>query len=301
MASKTHMAAPEDDVRHAPTDDLPNWNESYWFPFYDPKHEIGVAMRFGMLPNRGYANVYVLITQGPSLVYSMIDQRAPLPPGEKGRLSAAGYTIEFLEPLDKFRVTFDNGGATSIDVTWEGFSPTALWPHPPGATFRHIEHAGAVRGTVTIGGKRYEIDCLGHRDHSFGAERNWDQIAPWSYLSGEFDKSFWFNAAKISFPGLPQPITIGCLFDGGEVMIASNVRVDEALQDGGTRQAGVEVRMTDEKGREHHITGETLASANVWFGPTCLREGVARWKYGDRTGYGVYEYGFNEGGTRNSE
>jgi hypothetical protein len=287
------MATPEDDARHEPTDSLPNWNESYWFPFYDPKHEIGVAMRFGMLPNRGYANIYVLITQGTDLVYSMIDQRAPLPPAEPGRLSSAGYTIEFLQPLDKFRVSY-SGVDTAIDVTWEGHSPTALWPHPPGAAFRHIEHSGVVRGTVTIGGRRYEIDCLGHRDHSFGAERNWDKIAPWDYLSGEFGKDFWFNAAKLRFPGVPQPITIGCLFDGEQVMMASNIRLETALDETGIRQTGADLSFTDENGREYHITGEVLASANVWFGRTCLREGVAKWTYGDRVGYGVHEHGYNE-------
>lgn len=298
MASTQHMATPEDDARHAPgPESRPIWNESYWFAFYDPKPEIGVAIRLGMLPNQGYTNIYVLITHGPAMVYSMIDQRAPLPPQESGRLTCDGYTLEFIEPLDKFRLRFASE-ATAIDVTWEGYSPTAMWPHPPGTvdqTPRHIEHAGVVRGTVTIGGVAHAIDCLSRRDHSFGGERNWKAIAPWQYLSGEIDKSFWFNAAKIQLAGMPQPITVGCLFDGKEVMLASKVEVHEVLEDCDTRQTAVELRITDEKGREHHITGEVLSCANVWFGPTCLREGFARYTYGDRVGYGIFEHGYNEG------
>ncbi len=297
MASKTHMATVEDDARHQPgTDSLPNWNESYWFAFYDPKPEIGVAIRLGMLPNCGYANIYVLITQGPDLVYSMIDNRAPLPPVEDGRLTCDGYTIEFVEPLDKFRLTYANE-ATAIDVTWEGYSPTAMWPHPDGPVDRiprHIEHAGKVQGTVTIGGKVHEIDALSRRDHSWGGERNWHRIAPWDYLSGEIDEKFWFNAAKVQIAGMPQPITVGCLWDGEEVMLVSDIRADVQLDSTGIRQTGVDLRMTDEKGREHHIVGEVLACANVWFGPTCLREGVAKWTYGERVGYGVHEHGYNE-------
>lgn len=297
MASKTHMATVEDDARHVTGEGaLPLWNESYWFAWYDPETEISVAARLGLLPVQGFANIYVLVTQGPAMVYSMIDQRAPLPPFEDKRIACNGYMIEFAAPLDKFRLTYENGD-TGFDVTWEGYSPTAMWPHPPGPVEqipRHIEHAGKVRGTVKIGGRDHAIDCLGRRDHSWGGERNWHRIAPWDYLSGEIDETFWFNAARVQIAGMPQPITVGCLFDGDEVMMATKIDADVKLDATGIRQTAVDLRITDEKGREHHITGEVLACANVWFGPTCLREGFAKWTYGDRVGYGVHEHGYNE-------
>jgi hypothetical protein len=93
---------------------------------------------------------------------------------------------------------------------------------------------------------------------------------------------------------MPQPITVGCLWDGEEVMLATKVEADVRLDSTGIRQTGAELHLTDEKGREHHITGEVIACTNVWFGPTCLREGVAKWTYGDRVGYGVHEHGYNE-------
>ncbi|MEX0683786.1 MAG: hypothetical protein WD904_02170 [Dehalococcoidia bacterium] len=299
MASKEHMATPEDDARHTPgPESRPLWNESYWFAWYDPKQEIGVAARFGMLPNKGYANLYILITHQGSLVYSMIDQRAALPPFEAGRVSTDGYTIEFEKPLDRFRLSYDRDG-NGFDVTWEGYSPTCMWPHPPApvdAVPRHIEHAGRVRGKVMIGAIEYAIDCLSRRDHSFGGERDWNRIAPWDYMSGEIDEKFWFNAAKIQIAGMPQPVTVGCLFDGEEVMLTTKVEADVKLDETGIRQTGVDLRITDEKGREHYIVGEVPACANVWFGPTCLREGFAKWTYGERVGYGIHEHGYKESG-----
>lgn len=297
MASKEHMATVEDDARHTPgPESKPLWNESYWFAWYDPKQEIGVAARFGMLPNKGYANLYILITHRGSLVYSMIDQRAALPPVEAGRISTDGYTIDFEKPLDHFRLRYERGGS-GFDVTWEGYSPTCMWPHPPApvdAVPRHIEHAGKVRGKVMIGGTEYAIDCLSRRDHSFGGERDWQRIAPWEYLSGEIDEKFWFNAAKIQIAGMPQPIYVGCLFDGEEVMGAAKVEMDLTLALADTQAKAVDLRITDEKGREHRIKGEMLACANVWFGQTCLREGFARYTYGERTGYGIFEHGYTE-------
>jgi hypothetical protein len=73
------------------------------------------------------------------------------------------------------------------------------------------------------------------------------------------------------------------------------IEMDVATEEGGTRATGVELRATDEKGREHRITGEmAYASGNVWFGKACLREGYARWTYNGRTAYGVHEHGYVE-------
>lgn len=299
MASRTHMATVEDDARHTPGPGArPLWNESYWFSWYDPEQEISVAARFGMLPNKGYSNIYILITHHGELVYSIIDQRAPVPPMEDRRISAIGYTISFEEPLDRFRLTYRRDGE-GFDVEWEGYSPTCMWPHPPGppeAVPRHIEHAGRVRGTVTIGEKEYPVNCLGRRDHSWGGERNWFRLAPWDYFCGEFE-GFWFNAAVISVAGLPQPVAVGCLFDGEEVMHVSNIKADVRLDGSGIRQTGATLSMMDEKGRDYRFEGQVLTSANVWFGPTCLREGVAKWTWGKRIGYGVHEHGYNEEGS----
>jgi hypothetical protein len=297
MASKTHMATVEDDARHAPgPESRPLWNESYWFTFVEPKAEIGFAARFGMLPNLGYGNFYLLVSQGKEVVYSLIDQRAKLP--EMGApLSMCGYTIDVEKPLERFHLTYE-GSTVALDVVWESALPTCMWPHPPGSvdqSTRHIEHSGRVKGTLRIGETVHEIDCPGHRDHSFGGVRDWNSFEYWDYLSGEFGDGSWFNAVRIRIAGFPQDLYVGCLWDGEEVMAASNIRMDVAETEAGTRATGADVRFTDEKGREHEIRGEmALASANVWFGPTCLREGYARWTWGGRVGYGVHEHGYTE-------
>lgn len=296
MTSKTHMATVEDDARHAPgPESRPLWNESYWFTFVEPKAEIGFAARFGMLPNLGYGNFYLLVSQGDALVYSLIDQRAKLPePGAP--LSMCGCTIDVEKPLERFHLTFERD-SIALDVVWESSIPTCMWPHPPGSidqSTRHIEHSGRVKGTLRIGETVHQIDCPAHRDHSFGGVRDWNSFEYWDYLSGEFD-GFWFNAVKIRIKGLPQDLFIGCLWDGEEVVIVPKIEMNVRETEAGTRATGVDLHMTDEKGRAHHIVGQSAcASGNVWFGPTCLREGYARWTYGDRVGYGVHEHGYTE-------
>src|SRR5262245_34861099 len=157
MPTSVHMARPQDDGRHRPgAGALPLWNESFWFPFYDPAAEIGVVLRVGCTPNQGSANLYLFITQGGSIVHSVVDMRAPLPAFEENRLALGGFSMEWEAPLDRFRLRYAHGNH-GFDVVWAGYSPTYLYPAPPGTTAeqvtRHIEHAGAVTGTVTIGGR----------------------------------------------------------------------------------------------------------------------------------------------------
>jgi hypothetical protein len=249
-----------------------------------------------MLPNMGYTNFYLLVSQHDAVLYSLIDQRAKLP--EQGApLSACGYTITVEEPRERFRLTFERD-SIALDVMWEANSPICMWPHPPVSidqSPRHIEHSGTVKGTLRVGETVHQIDCLGHRDHSFGGERDWSKIHRWDYLSGEFGKDLWFNAVKIRLEGMPQEFTVGCMWDGEEVMALPKIEMDVATTEAETRATGVDLRVTDEKGREHHIVGEmAFASGNVWFGAACLREGYAKWTYGNRIGFGVHEHGYVE-------
>jgi hypothetical protein len=291
------MATVEDDARHQPGPAAkPLWNESYWFTFVDAKAEIAFAARFGLLPVKGYGNFYLLISSPTELLYSYIDQRAKLP--EYGApLSMCGYTIDVEEPRERFHLTYASD-CVALDVIWQATAPTAMWPYPPVSVdeaSRHIEHSGRVTGTLRVGDTVHQIDCLAHRDHSFGGERHWSRIHRWDYLSGEIDENFWFNAVKLRLEGMPQDFTIGCLWDGKEVMPLQKIEMDVATAEAETRATAADLRITDEKGREHHITGEmAFASGNVWFGPACLREGYARWTYGDRVGYGVHEHGYVE-------
>src|SRR3989442_10741537 len=100
MASTTHLATPEDDARHTPgPGSLPLWNESLWFPFYDPKSEVGVVLRAGIHPNLREANLFLFLTHRGTVVHSLIDHRLPVPPVEPGRLETGGLLIDGLSPL----------------------------------------------------------------------------------------------------------------------------------------------------------------------------------------------------------
>ena len=299
MASSVHMATTEDDWRHVPgPDSLPLWNESFWFAFYDPRSEVGVTVRAGIVPNKNEGNLYLHFTHRGEIVHSRVDTHAPMPAADDGRLAMHGYVIEWEKPLERFRLRYEDGWH-GMDVVWESLSPTYLYPFPPGSTSdhvpRHIEHGGAVTGKITIAGREYSLDCLGHRDHSWGGQRDWDELHRWEYLSGEIDRDFWFNAVRVALGENAPDIFMGCVWDGNELLNLAQIEMDVRTADGGARQLGVDLRLVDEHKREHHIIGEeVLAIAPTQFRRTWVKDGFARYRYGDRVGYGILEHGYIE-------
>jgi hypothetical protein len=300
MASTTHMARTEDDERHVPGEgSLPLWNESYWFPIYDPKQEIGVVLRAGMLANQNRASVYLFVTHRGEVVHTWVEHAAPYPAYEPRRAVIGGLTLDIERPLECFRLRYAAGN-TGFDLRWEGMSPSYLYPRPPDVPLQqhpgHIEQSGVVTGTVTLGGVTHSIDCFGHRDHSWGGERDWSKFYGWDYLNGEFGRDFWFHAVRFEIaPG--SNIYIACLWDGKQLLDGSDVQLAVETGDGGTRQLGCDLRFRDEHGRAHHIVGEqVLTNCVLQFGKTWLKDGITRYRAGDRVGYGILEHGYLEKG-----
>ena len=303
MASTVHMATIEDDQRHVPgPDSLPLWNESFWFAFYDPRTEVGVTVRLGIFANQEEANIYLFLVHAGEVVHTLIDLRAPVPSQADHRLAIAGMEIEWIESLESFRLRYEHD-AHGMDVVWKGYSPTYLYPSRNGANQEpgqvrqagHIEHGGVVTGTITLAGRQYSVDCLGHRDHSWGGERDWTKLHHWDYLSGEIDKDFWFNAVRVVMGEGASEIFIGGLWDGKELLNLDEIRMDVRTADDGARQLGVDLHLIDERKREHHIVGEEVfVIAPTQFGRTWCKDGFARYRYGDRVGYGIIELGYVE-------
>jgi hypothetical protein len=299
MAATAHTATRKDDSRHAPGEGaLPLWNESFWFPFYDPGTEIGVIFRVGVLPNQKSANLYLFITRRGAVVHSLVDHALPLPASQPTRLAlASGLSMEWV-PLERFHLRYTHA-AHGFDVEWEGLGPSFLYPYPPESTAeqypRHIEHAGTVKGTVTVGGRAQKVDCLAHRDHSWGGERDWAKMYHWDYLSAEFGRDLWFNAVRIKLSPDMDFIHLGCLWDGTELHALRDQTLVPRTADGGRRQTGVEARFTDERDRAWRIVGEeVLVNCPVQFGRTWLKDGITRFRCGDRVGWGIHELGYVE-------
>ncbi len=295
MISATDMISPQDDRRHAPgPESLPLWSESYWFPVYDPKTQTGVVTRIGILPNQGRATLWMFISHEGRIVHNATDLNCPLPQGDIDELRVGNVTYRCLEPLRKWRLTYD-GGDYGMDLLWEAICPVYQYPPPPGTTVdqaaRHIEQSGRVRGTVRVAGKDVSVDCFGHRDHSWGGERDWSKLATWTYISCEVDERLSFNAVQIWF-GPETSFKVGFFWDGQDVMGLSDLGATIHTNEDRTVQRGASLWLVNEKGQRYEVRGEVIDVCPVRIGPTQVNDAITKFQVGDRVGYGIIEYGY---------
>ncbi len=285
-----------DDRRHVPGPAArPLWNESWWFPLYDPATEIGVVTRIGLLPLQRTANVWFLVTSGNRLVHDATALALPLPEGDIDTgIAVGGLTYRCVAPLERWELRYADA-TVQMDVEWRAFSPAHPWPVPPGTTVddvqRHLEQSGWVSGSIRIGGRTIAVDrAYAHRDHSWGGERDWSRMHHWFYTSGELGDDLAFNAVKVWLA--PETfLTVGCLWDGRETLDVARLDVDGRIDQATGDHTGALVTVRDARGRDWRFDGEVLAHCPVQIGPTRVDDGVSRFRSGDRVGYGIIEYG----------
>ena len=292
MITDHDMIEARDDRRHAPAaDSLPLWNESYWFSFYDPAARIGVVTRMGILQNQGEANVWFYVSKDGKIAHRGTDLRCGVPAGDIDALRMKDVTYRCLEPLRKFRLTYEGTGA-SMDVTWSGAHPVFLYPVPPGTTEsqfpRHIEQGGRVRGTVTVGGQSHAIDTVGHRDHSWGGERDWTRLQTWHYISGDFG-DFSFNVVRVMMDG--GEFSAGYVWDGKELMGVTDIRTEVATDASGRRQTAATIAFLDEREQARAISAKVIDVCEVNLGRTNCNDGFAEFRMDEKRGYGIVELG----------
>ena len=189
-------AAPEDEARHDPTDEL-LWSESWYLDFVDVDRGIGGYVRLGLYPNLGTAWYWACVVGPGRDLVTVIDHEVPIPPGRSHEIRTEGlwadYTVE--TPLDHVSVgveAFAVGVADpaevygdlrgervplGFDLEWETEGSSYAYPG-----VSRYEVPCRVHGEVLVGAERFEIDGHGQRDHSRGV-RDWWSYG-WSWTAG---------------------------------------------------------------------------------------------------------------------
>jgi len=184
---------PEDDLLHPHSDD-PYWNESTYIPILIPDDGIGGGVYFHHRPNMR------LTAGGPHFwdgtgddIYSCLHwdwntTQAMAPDSQMYEFVLDNsLRVQTLELQKTYRITYDRAGC-ELDLIWEavlepiglrhvggkanptfeGFIPDAAGG---GLSTGHYDHAGRIRGSVTVENHTYQVDCFSMRDHSWGPRR----------------------------------------------------------------------------------------------------------------------------------
>lgn len=185
-----------------------HWQESYYFNWADPSHDVFGLTRIGLRFHEQRVDGLVLtIRDGkPEYVYPAVNLRQRGPWSEHSadgglRARSLKYTME--EPLRRWRLTLT--GRSRMDLAWESLSPAFDYSEsqhtlPPNVAGRHFEQVGRVTGWTRFKGRELEINGLGQRDKSWGV-RDWQGIEGWNWISVQLGEDRAFNLWELWYQG----------------------------------------------------------------------------------------------------
>jgi hypothetical protein len=165
------------------------WKENWYFNFIDKKSGAWGVNHFSIERHKSRCRFSAFhVVDGEVLIYSNL-----VPAGEGFReLDDGKLKAEFIEPFQKFRLTF-TGPRHRVELDYAArfgvFDYAMGKAQKPGksgrAAMEHYEQALFAKGKVEKDGKKKEIDCFGHRDHSWGY-RNESKVTAWNWVAVQF-------------------------------------------------------------------------------------------------------------------
>ena len=293
------------------------WSESYYFNAYDPVTDTGFFTRIGIRPNEGTMDVGLSVWL-PGTELAVVRGVRPQREMTDSDLAVAGMRYERLAPMERWwlgceaeAIVLDLRAARAprparvvMDATFRALTPAigsdGQGRSGTGASAEtrqhvgkgHLEQAGRWSGWIEAGGVRYELArARGNRDKSWGPRR-WGGPKMWRWFSINVGDDVHFGGIRIGTEA--GDLHRGWVWRDGEAASIRAWDVRTELAADRLTHAVTHVRATDKRGRVHALRGDVLRVAPVAHAVrgrrTLINEGLARWTYEGRTGYGIAEY-----------
>jgi hypothetical protein len=297
-----------------PVESSAAWSESYYFNAYDPGTGTGLFSRIGIRPNAGTIDVtlHLWLPNGEHAAYREVREQHTM---VDGVLEVGAVRYEMLEPMKRWRLTMvgdariQHGrdrstarrGDVAVDVTFDALMPPVgvdgQGAQQAGAAARasdtvgkgHFEQAGRWQGGITVDGRDLDWSAArGNRDKSWGPRHVGGGLQMWRWFSINIDDETHFGGIRIGTDA--GDVHRGWVWAGGEATSVAEWRVRTELGADDLTQHVCHVVATDKRGHEHHLRAEVLNVVAFGGGNTLLNEGLSRWAYEGRVGYGISEY-----------
>jgi hypothetical protein len=175
---------PRDDLRHRPAPGQ-RMRDSLFWEVVAPEEQIGMQV-YLYLTDRGRAG-YNVVVWGPGaepLVLHLGSGQIP-DSADLEHLEFEALSLRQYEPLHACTLAYRRDDV-AIELDFRGIhdafsyhdNPDGL---PPWFAENRMEQTGHVRGSIQMGGRRIELDRIGHRDHSWGV-RDWGVPQHWKWF-----------------------------------------------------------------------------------------------------------------------
>lgn len=291
------------------------WSESYYFNGYCPDERIGLYTRIGIRPNEGTIDVMLGLWM-PSGEVGFVRASRKQREMCESPLEVGGITYTCLELGERWRLDGDaearvfrpgardhRTAALRFDLVFDALIPPigidGRSAPQAGATSStsdstgkgHLEQAGRWSGWIEVDARRHTLgsDARGNRDKSWGPRR-WGGPKMWRWFSINIDDDTHFGGIRIGTAD--GDVHRGWVWKGGEHTSLREWRIRTETASDGVTQKAVHVTAVDKRDREHVLRGDLLRvfPGGGRKGATVVNEGLARWEYEGRTGYGIAEY-----------
>jgi hypothetical protein len=290
-----HYELSEADDDFHPADDHPWFFEGVWFSFHVPERKLQGYIYLKFWPNQrvygGGALVWDHTATLPwEVPYCDFHWHEPWPAvaSLKDCRLPNGIGIRCLEPLTRYRVTFDSA-RLRVDMTWEAIVPAFAQRRGdvPFLFAGHIDHPGRVRGEMVLDGERIALDCAAMRDRSWGPRIEDPGLRMGYCHAANVDGHAFLALSNPQAEG--DPITGGYRLRDGEVTsLVRGRRIVERSARG--HPTHVRVEAEDDKGRPFVARGHVLSRMGFrthhgifhWLSYT-------EWRFDDCVGWGEDE------------
>ncbi len=296
---------PEDDDFHDEALSDRWWEtETCWFSWNVPERHMGGWTYCQARPNANLCNGGAWVWDGSGsyswdLPYHAHYQGLELPERSARDMRdfewPNGVHVTTLEPLEKYRIRYEDPDALEVDLLFEAIM--APNPHPLGvAPFfkgRHFDQAGHVTGVMVLHGEKIAVDCFSTRDRSWGPrpagrpKHRGDGAVPLTRLGGI---GYCFGAAGssdawlvYSTPGREEDrVSCGFLLRDGRYahVLAGERRLRVDPETGWPTSMDIEA--VDDLDRRLTVHGEAVSRHWRGLGGDTL----FRWEWGGLTGWG---------------
>ncbi len=152
----------------------------------------------------------------------------------------------------------------------------------------HFDLIGASKGTLTLDGKSYAINCVDGMDHSWGPRPEWEASAiGWMFMTFGEELAFQIVCPISIVDGqtVYEPLRFGHVCEKGKVtaLVSAEVKAESRNLVGVRR----EIVATDALGRRWEMVGEAIAGA-PWHtsnGSFIVYTSLYRWTMGNKIGH----------------
>jgi hypothetical protein len=253
---------------------------------WDPDKTVFAAIRVTRLPALGSSSVSALIVADGELVGELADDRGA-PVEEWAAARAGGVALDTRAPLEHWEVRVETPGG-ELDCELRAITAPVTLSEPEGHS-RYVQLCD-VRGTLTAGGRRRQLEGRGVRTHAWGDQVESQRLR---FLHAATDDGSLVTVAAVRPPQADahgEELVAGQITEpngDAEALPLEQVRLSTVFDDEGMpRTAGLELyRPGDE-------LPARLAGQVVWRGKPAggaRRIGFFRWVLDGRPAWGTYE------------